>query len=260
MARRRREKDERAEAECYYCGRAVPESAMRCPHCRKLYSTAKKLIALLVAVLLLGAGLGYIVIATQGGEHMPFLGSIFGGETPVETQSKIIVIELFTGEAPITARNFMSLAEQGRYNGVAFHRVIDNFMIQGGDFTNGDGTGGHAAEYHEGLGNPDDPNTWVIPDEFHPSLTHDRGMVSMANRGPDTGGSQFFIVQNPQGAHHLDNKHAVFGRVVSGMEIVDAIAKVPTDSNDRPLSPVIMKSVTISYEGGKTYASIEVEF
>jgi len=164
------------------------------------------------------------------------------------TQSGVIYIELFEDKVPITAGNFRKLAEQGNYDDCAFHRIIDGFMIQGGDFTNGDGTGGRAAEYHKGYGDPDDPMTWVIPDEFHESLSNVRGTISMANAGPDTGGSQFFInqVNNTRLDYNKSpytSKHAVFGKVLGdGMTIVDAIAKVTTTG---PLNPVTIKSVTI---------------
>ncbi len=151
-----------------------------------------------------------------------------------------IKVELNFDTAPITARNFYDLAVQKKYDGCIFHRVIENFMIQGGDFTNRDGTGGHAAEYHKSYGDPSDPNTWVIPDEFHPDLKNNRGTLSMANSGANTGGSQFFI--NVVDNNYLDNQHAVFGRIVDGIGIVDEISKVDT-SNDRPVNDVIMTRV-----------------
>jgi cyclophilin family peptidyl-prolyl cis-trans isomerase len=175
-----------------------------------------------------------------------------GGNGTNGTTSKIIKFELYTSQMPITAKNFIDLANQGKYNGVKFHRVIDDFMIQGGDFTNGDGTGGHAAEHHPGLGDPSNQLSWRIPDEFHPTDTHSRGAVSMANAGPNTGGSQFFIMQGAD-RPDLDTKHAIFGRVTTGMNFVDQIAKLPNDATT-------MTSVTISNEGGKTYASIAVDF
>jgi cyclophilin family peptidyl-prolyl cis-trans isomerase len=112
-----------------------------------------------------------------------------------------IKVKLFADEAPITVNNFVFLARQGFYDGTTFHRVIKNFMVQGGDPT-GTGTGGPG--YH-------------IKDEFHPKLRHNRpGILSMANAGPNTGGSQFFITHTA--TPHLDNRHAVFGEVVEGME------------------------------------------
>lgn len=129
---------------------------------------------------------------------------------------------------PITAGNFLKLAQSGFYNGVIFHRVIDGFMIQGGD-PKGTGMGGPG---------------YVIPDEFTPKNRNDRGTISMANAGPNTGGSQFFI--NLVNNNFLDGKHPVFGRIVSGMDVVDAIAKVPTDMNDRPRAEVKIFTVEVA--------------
>ncbi|MBQ9377504.1 MAG: peptidylprolyl isomerase [Schwartzia sp.] len=136
-------------------------------------------------------------------------------------------IELFEDKAPKTTENFISLAEKGFYDGLIFHRVIDGFMIQGGD-PKGNGTGGPG---------------YTIPDEFHPDLRHDsEGILSMANAGPNTGGSQFFITlaKTPW----LDGHHAVFGKVVRGMDVVKQIGHVET-FNDRPFVDVVIKKITI---------------
>jgi peptidyl-prolyl cis-trans isomerase A (cyclophilin A) len=139
------------------------------------------------------------------------------------------IIELFEDRAPATTKNFIDLAEKGYYDGLTFHRVIDNFMIQGG-CPQGTGTGGPG---------------YKISDEFHPELRHDGpGVLSMANAGPNTGGSQFFITL--AATPWLDNKHAVFGRVVSGMDVVEKIGKVRTDAGDRPAEPITMD---VSIEG-----------
>ena len=133
------------------------------------------------------------------------------------------IIELFEDRAPATTKNFIDLAEKGYYDGLTFHRVIDNFMIQGG-CPQGTGTGGPG---------------YKISDEFHPELRHDGpGVLSMANAGPNTGGSQFFITL--AATPWLDNKHAVFGRVVSVMDVVEKIGKVRTDAGDRPAEPITM--------------------
>lgn len=146
----------------------------------------------------------------------------------METNYGTIEIELFMDETPDTAGNFEKLMKDGFYDGLTFHRVIKDFMIQGGD-PKGDGTGGPG---------------YTIPDEASAlELEHDYGVLSMANSGANTGGSQFFIVVDPEGSHHLDGKHAVFGKVVSGMDVAVRISKLPTDDNDKPLSPVIMKQV-----------------
>ncbi len=161
-------------------------------------------------------------------------------------------VELFLDKVPITVNNFIDLANEGYYDGVIFHRVINNFMIQGGDPL-GTGFGGHAAEYHEGYGSPNDPDSWVIPDEFNKDLSNVRGTISMANRGPNTGGSQFFInvVNNTRldyDKEPLTSKHAVFGKVIEGMDVVDNISKLDpdnTDNNNKPYVDVIINSITI---------------
>jgi cyclophilin family peptidyl-prolyl cis-trans isomerase len=141
-------------------------------------------------------------------------------------------IELFEDKAPTTTENFIKLAEQGFYNGVIFHRIIDGFMIQGGDPT-GTGRGGPGH---------------TIKDEFHKDLRHDaEGVLSMANAGPNTGGSQFFITLGP--TPHLDNRHAVFGKVTEGMDVVRAIGKVQVGRGDKPVDDVVMEEVRI--EGGE---------
>lgn len=123
----------------------------------------------------------------------------------IEIGSGIIELELYPQHAPKTVNNFVFLAREGFYNGVTFHRVIRDFMIQGGDPT-GTGRGGPGYKFEDEVaGNP---------------LTHERGVISMANAGPNTNGSQFFITHSPQ--PHLNGKHTVFGKVVKGQEIVDA--------------------------------------
>ena len=168
----------------------------------------------------------------------------------INTSMGIIKVELYKDKVPITVNNFIDLANKGYYDGVIFHRVIKNFMIQGGDPL-GTGYGGHAAEYHEGYGDPDDPDTWTIPDEFDEDLSNVRGTISMANSGPNTGGSQFFI--NVVDNKHLDydkepltSKHAVFGMVIDGMDVVDRISEVDTNpANDKPYTDVVINSITI---------------
>jgi len=146
----------------------------------------------------------------------------------LETNKGEIVIEL-EDDMPITAGNFEKLVKEGFYDGVIFHRVIDGFMIQGGD-PNGTGMGGPG---------------YTIKDEFTDDNKNDRGTISMANAGPNTGGSQFFI--NLVDNNFLDSKHPVFGKVVEGMDIIDLIAKVETDSQDKPLEEIkIIKAEIIS--------------
>lgn len=146
----------------------------------------------------------------------------------IETNLGTMKIELFEKRAPITTKNFIDLANKGYYDGVTFHRVIDGFMIQGGD---PDGTG---------MGGPG----YTIEDEFHVELKHtEPGILSMANAGPDTGGSQFFITLVP--TPFLDGKHAVFGQVISGQEVLEKIGEVETSAGDKPLNDVIMEKVYI---------------
>lgn len=138
-------------------------------------------------------------------------------------------IELFEDKTPITTKNFIDLAQEGFYDGVIFHRIIDGFMIQGGDPT---GTG---------MGGPG----YTIEDEFTPELTHEsEGILSMANTGrPHTGGSQFFITL--AATPWLDGHHTVFGKVVKGMEVVREIGHVKTGPQDRPVHDVVINKITI---------------
>jgi cyclophilin family peptidyl-prolyl cis-trans isomerase len=146
-----------------------------------------------------------------------------------ETTLGNFTVELFDDRAPNTAKNFADLAQDGYYDGLIFHRVIDGFMIQGG-CPQGTGTGGPG---------------YTIKDEFHRELRHDsKGIVSMANAGPNTGGSQFFITL--AATPWLDDRHAVFGRVTEGMDVVEKIGKVKTGRNDRPVEEVKMLKVTIA--------------
>ena len=147
----------------------------------------------------------------------------------LETNKGDIDIELYD-EMPVTAGNFKSLVEKGTYDGVIFHRIIDGFMIQGGDPS---GTG---------MGDPSIPN---IQDEFTNSELdkNNRGTISMANAGPNTGSSQFFI--NLEDNNFLDGKHPVFGRVVNNMDVVDVIAKVQTREQDKPVEDVVIKKASL---------------
>jgi len=124
----------------------------------------------------------------------------------IETNKGVIELELFPKHAPKTVNNFVFLAKEGFYDGISFHRVISNFMIQGGDPT-GSGAGGPGYSFEDEVA--DNP------------LTHERGVISMANAGPNTNGSQFFITHSPQ--PHLNGKHTVFGKVVSDQNVVDSI-------------------------------------
>ena len=144
----------------------------------------------------------------------------------IETDKGRIVIELYADKAPKTTENFLKLVKKGFYDGILFHRVIPGFMIQTGDPT-GTGRGGPG---------------YTFADEFSPDLKHSKaGIVSMANAGPNTNGSQFFITL--AATPWLDGKHSVFGQVVEGMDAVEKIAAVERDRNDRPLTDLRMKKV-----------------
>ena len=180
-----------------------------------------------------------------------------GPKATIKTNHGDIVVQLFPEQAPKTVENFVALAEKGYYNGVIFHRVIPEFMIQGGDPT-GTGMGGESSFG----GN--------FADEFSPELFNINGALSMANAGPDTNGSQFFIVSNEHvddgmisqmktagypeqiieaykngGTPWLDFRHTVFGQVISGMDVVKEISQVEKNAQDKPNEDVVMESVTI---------------
>ena len=148
----------------------------------------------------------------------------------IETNHGTIQLELFDEEAPETVANFRKLASEGFYDGLVFHRVIGNFMIQGG-CPNGTGTGGTG---------------YTFDDEFneHPIV---RGTLAMANAGPNTNGSQFFIV-TAEATPWLDGKHTAFGRVLDGMDVIDTIEAQPTDARDKPIDDVRMERVVV--DGG----------
>lgn len=149
----------------------------------------------------------------------------------IKTNHGNIVLQLHPDKTPKTVENFTTLAERGKYDDTIFHRVIKGFMIQGGDFTNRDGTGGESI--------------WGGPfgDEISRDLSHVRGVISMANRGPNTNGSQFFITQRD--VPHLDGKHTVFGQVIEGIDVVDKIADLKTDVRDRPEQDVVVETIMV---------------
>lgn len=186
------------------------------------------------------------------------LANVKGPKATIKTNHGEIVIQLFPEQAPKTVENFVGLAKKGYYDGVIFHRVINDFMIQGGDPT-GTGMGGESI--------------WGAPfeDEFSNELFNIRGALSMANAGPATNGSQFFIVQNQNvpaqmagqmeaagypkeiiaayengGTPWLDHRHTVFGQVTSGIDVVDEIAAVERDMADKPKEDVVIETVEIA--------------
>ena len=187
---------------------------------------------LIIMILVLASGLVYI--SNQPKENMaPKKVVVF------ETNYGVIKIELFLDKSPITAGNFKKLVEEGFYDGTKFHRVIENFMIQGGDPISKEETQQNAW----GTGGPG----YSIEDEFITGLSNVRGTVAMANSGPNSGGSQFFI--NVVDNTYLDwdkqpsaSKHPVFGQIISGMSVVDEISKVSVDRTfNRPIEPVIIE-------------------
>jgi cyclophilin family peptidyl-prolyl cis-trans isomerase len=149
-------------------------------------------------------------------------------QATLHTNHGAIELELFEEDAPKTVDNFVKLSKDGFYDGITFHRVIPDFMIQGG-CPRGDGTGGPGYQFE------DEPNEHRVA----------RGALAMANSGPDTNGSQFFIVTT-EAAPWLDGKHTVFGRVASGMDVVDEISGVDRDGSDRPREPVTLDRVELS--------------
>jgi peptidylprolyl isomerase len=153
----------------------------------------------------------------------------------LETNYGVIKIELYKDTMPVTAGNFEKLVEEGFYDGTLFHRVIDEFMIQGGDPLTKD----EKKEQMWGTGGPG----YKIKDEFKGEQKNYRGTISMANAGPNTGGSQFFI--NLVNNNYLDGKHPVFGKVIEGMEVVDTISEVETNERDLPSEPVKIIRATI---------------
>ncbi|WP_308555485.1 peptidylprolyl isomerase [uncultured Lactobacillus sp.] len=187
------------------------------------------------------------------------LDKVEGPKATIKTNHGDITIQLFPKQAPMTVENFVRLAQKGYYDNTTFHRVISDFMIQGGD-PNGNGTGGTSIWNHP------------FEDEFSRELFNLRGALSMANSGPNTNESQFFIVQNKNmpkryikqmepagypkeiihaykqgGTPWLDGRHTVFGQVVDGMDVVDEIAKVKKDKMDKPLEDVIINTIEIDH-------------
>lgn len=185
------------------------------------------------------------------------LDKVEGPKATIKTNHGDIKIQLFPEQAPMTVENFVRLAQKGYYDKIIFHRVISDFMIQGGD-PKGNGTGGTSIWNH------------LFEDEFSRGLFNLRGALSMANSGPNTNGSQFFIVQNKNmpkryikqmepagypkeiihaykqgGTPWLDGRHTVFGQVIDGMDVVDEIAKVKKDKMDKPLEDVVINTIDI---------------
>ena len=190
------------------------------------------------------------------GETSKVTMEIVHGESAANaTLTYTIEIELYHDAAPNHADNFRKHAQQGNYDNVTFHRIIDGFMIQGGDFENNDGTGGYAYQWYgycngEAMEQASDCSSetlYTLPDEANNNLTHLPCILSMAKTSaPHTGGSQFFIIPEDSTPYWLDGVHTVFGKVISGCEHVTTLSEVATDGNDRPVVPVIIVSATAS--------------
>ena len=181
-------------------------------------------LAVLIVILVIAAGIYLYSSLPKPAAHTPASSNRIA---IIETSMGTMELELYEDKAPTTAGNFIDLAKRGFYDGLIFHRVVKGFVIQGGDPT-GTGTGGSGK---------------TILDEIRPDLKHDSiGILSMANSGPNTGSSQFFITLAP--APHLDGKHSVFGKLIKGEDVLLAIGIAPVDDRDRPLTDVTMK-VTI---------------
>ncbi len=201
-------------------------------------------------ILLLGLGVVVVIVimtafsasglGNKGNNNMGNVGNNSGApamtlESGVDYSAVIktnlgdITVDLYEVETPVTVNSFVSLAQRGFYNGVIFHRVISNFMIQGGDPT-GTGSGGPGYQF---------------ADEIKSNLTFEPFVLAMANAGPGTNGSQFFITSRNSQTSYLNGKHTIFGKVTGGFDVVDAIESVDTDMADRPVNNVTISTVEI---------------
>ena len=177
-----------------------------------------------------------------------------------ERVTALVEIELYPDEAPLHVENFLLLTEEFRYDFTEFHRIIDDFMIQGGDFENQDGTGGYTGKWYgycngeefDSTGNRHNPDTcgqssWTLPDEADNGLLHLPGSLAMAkSSAANTGSSQFYIVPEDSTPSHLDGVHTVFGQVISGLDHITAISEVQTSGGDSPLNAVRLMHVTVN--------------
>lgn len=203
----------------------------------------KKISIISAVIILLVVGI-YMVASktpTENNTQKEEIKNVEINDSITKSMNHIITIKTNMGEirfatygtdAPKTVNNFITLAQKGFYDGVIFHRIIDRFMIQGGDPT-GTGSGGPGYTFEDEL----NPQTDSYKEGYK------KGVVAMANAGPNTNGSQFFIMVAD---YSLPNNYTIFGKVISGQEIADVIAKSETNPSDRPLSPVVMEKVTVS--------------
>ncbi|MCS5535226.1 MAG: peptidylprolyl isomerase, partial [Candidatus Poseidoniales archaeon] len=215
------------------------------------------IVSIVVALGLILVGLKLIPEHLAGGSDDDIAVLTFSflsdSNDPSSRQSVNITIELHRDDAPIHVDNFVKLAQRGEYENVIFHRIIDNFMIQGGDFENHDGTGGYAAEFYGYCNGQSSQSVcssetqFTIPDEADNGLLHDSCVISMAKTSAEnTGGSQFFLIPEDSNPTHLDGVHTVFGTITSGCDYVTQISDSPTDGDDKPISDVILQSVVIT--------------
>ena len=191
----------------------------------------KIIVGLVVVAVVLGAGYWFLFMNEQIMQEVKKEIT----KATLHTAKGDIVIELLGADAPDTVANFIKLAQSGFYDGTKFHRVIKGFMIQGGDPLSKD----DAMAARWGTGGPG----YQFADEIRPGNRNDIGTITMANAGPNTNGSQFFI--NTAANNFLDTKHTVFGKVVAGLDVVKAIETTPTGSNDRPVEPMVITSITL---------------
>jgi len=199
------------------------------------------IILIIVALIAVSVYIAFPKLFSKNGSQDKKENNIGISNSEIKNMSHIITIKTNMGEirfatydadAPNTVNNFITLAQKGFYDGIIFHRVIDGFMIQGGDPT-GTGTGGPG---------------YVFNDELNPQTNsykegYKKGVVAMANAGPNTNGSQFFIMVAD---YPLSNNYTIFGKVIFGQDVADAIAKLKTGPNDRPISPAVMEKITVS--------------
>jgi len=190
----------------------------------------KRLFGFILLTLLV---IGVLFMSTEKENNVAVISTNFGD----------MVVEFYPDIAPMHVESFMTLANEEYFNGTTFHRVIPGFMIQGGDPNSRNenrathGTGGRAGKFF-GLGNEEDPSTWLIPQEFS-DTPHVKGILSMARTNdPNSASSQFFVCHD--NANFLDNNYTVFGKVIDGLDIIDEIANVAKDQNDNPLERVEM--------------------
>ena len=192
--------------------------------------TMNRVLGLILLTLLV---IGVLFMSTKKENNVAVISTNFGD----------MVVEFYPDIAPMHVDSFMALANEEYFNGTTFHRVIPGFMIQGGDPNSRNenrathGTGGRAGKFF-GLGNEEDPSTWLIPQEFS-DTPHVKGILSMARTNdPNSASSQFFVCHD--NANFLDNNYTVFGKVIDGLDIIDEIANVAKDQNDNPLERVEM--------------------